>query len=78
VFTNTFRDSETKTRKDLASETVESAALAFEGIDDVHGSHSLAAGVLRVGHGVTDDILQESLQNTASLLVDGVRDTFIS
>jgi len=59
----------------LASETVQSAALAFEGIHDVHGSHCLAASMLSVGHCITDDVLQESLEDSSGLFVDGVADT---
>ena len=44
-----------------ASEAVESPALPLEGVHHVHGSHGLPLGVLGVGHGVTDDILQEDL-----------------
>ena len=45
-----------------ASEAVESSPLPLESVDDVHGSDSLPLGVLGVGHGVTDDVLQEYLQ----------------
>ena len=61
-------------RKRLTAETVQSAALAFESVDDVHGSDSLSLGVFRVGDGVTDHVLEEHLENTASLLVDEARD----
>ena len=60
---------------DLASKTVQSAALAFQRVHDVHGSNSLPLGVFRVRDGITDDILKENLENTASLLVDQSRDT---
>ena len=46
------------------------AALAFEGIDQVHGSYGLPLGVLGVGDGVTDHVLQEHFENTTGLLVD--------
>ena len=46
----------------LATKSVESPALPLEGVHHVHGSHGLALGVLSVGHGVTDDILQENLK----------------
>ena len=59
----------------LATETVEGAALALEGIDHIKGSHGLAAGVLGVGDRVTDDILKEDLKDTTGLLVDQARDT---
>ena len=45
-----------------ASEAVETSPLPLESVDDVHGSDSLPLGVLGVGHGVTDDVLQEHLQ----------------
>jgi hypothetical protein len=53
----------------LAAEAVKGAALALEGVDHVEGGHCLAAGVLGVGHGITDHVLQEDLENTAGLLV---------
>lgn len=62
-------------RLDLTAESVESTALAFEGVDDVHGSHGLPLGVLGVCDGITDDILKEHLQDTSGLLVDETADT---
>ena len=44
-----------------SSKAIESPALPLEGVHHVHGSHGLPLGVLGVGHGVTDDILQEDL-----------------
>ena len=55
-------------RRRLATEAVEGAALAFEGVDDVHGGDGLAAGVLGVGDGVADDGLHEGLEDATSLL----------
>ena len=60
---------------DLATESVESAALSLEGVHHVHGRHGLASCVLGVGHSVTNDILQEGLEHSTCLLVDGTRDT---
>jgi len=54
----------------LAAEAVQSAALAFKRVHDVHRCDGLALGVLAVRHGVTDDILQEHLEYAARLLVD--------
>jgi hypothetical protein len=54
----------------LTTETVESPALALEGVDDVERGDGLALGVLSVGDSVTDDTLEEGLENTAGLLVD--------
>jgi len=44
--------------------------LSLESVDNVEGSDSLALGVLSVGDGVTNDTLEEGLENTAGLLVD--------
>ena len=60
---------------DLTTETVQGTALALEGIDHVEGGDSLTLGVLGVGDGVTDDRLEEGLEDTAGLLVDHGRDT---
>ena len=59
----------------LSTEAVQGASLALEGIHHVEGRHSLAAGVLGVSDGVTDHVLKEHLQDTASLLVDEATDT---
>ena len=60
----------------LTTKTVQSTALAFEGVDNVHGSDSLPLGVLGVGDGVTDHVLEEHLQDTTGFFVDETRDTF--
>ena len=54
----------------LTTETVEGTALTLEGVDDVEGGDGLALGVLGVGDGITDDALEEGLEDTAGLLVD--------
>ena len=59
----------------LAAESVEGTSLPLQSIDDVHGGNGPPLGVLGVGDCITDDILQEYLENTASLLVDETRDT---
>ena len=46
---------------DSTTETIQSPALPLESVDDVHGSDSLPLGMLSVGDGVADDILQEHL-----------------
>ena len=48
--------------------------MTLEGVDDVHGGDGLPARVLGVGDGVTDDVLEEHLEDTAGLLVDEARD----
>ncbi|XP_032949350.1 uncharacterized protein LOC117015086 [Rhinolophus ferrumequinum] len=62
----------------LASEAVQGAALSLEGVHHVHGGDRLALGVLRVGDGVPDHVLQEHLQHTAGLLVNEARDALDS
>jgi hypothetical protein len=54
----------------LATETVEGAALSLESVDNVEGGDRLALGVLGVRDGITDDTLEEGLEDTASLFVD--------
>ena len=58
----------------LTSESVQGASLPLEGIDHIHGGDSLPLGVLGVGDGITDDILEENLENTTGLLVDEAGD----
>jgi hypothetical protein len=62
-------------RTRLAAEAVEGAALALEGVHDIESSDGLTTSVLSVGDGVTDDVLEEDLEDTAGLLVDEARDT---
>ena len=59
----------------LTSESVQGASLPLESIDNVHGCDGLSLGVLGVGDGVTDHVLQENLQNSTGLLVDEAGDT---
>lgn len=56
--------------KGLSTETVQGAALSLESIDDIERGDGLPLGVFGVGDGVSDDALQEGLQDTSSLLVD--------
>ena len=62
-------------RFELTAESVESAALTLQSVHDIHGGDGLSLGVLRVGDGITDDILEEDLEDTAGLFVDEARDT---
>ena len=64
-----------KGRTRLSAETVQSAALAFQGVHHVHGGDCLSFGVLSVGNSITDHVLQEHLENTTGLLVDQAGDT---
>ncbi|KAK9282805.1 hypothetical protein L1049_011027 [Liquidambar formosana] len=66
----TFRIAET-----LTAEPVQSPSLPLESIDDVHGRHGLAASMLGVGHGVSDHVLEEDLEDSTGFLVDQTADT---
>ena len=59
----------------LTSESVQSASLPLEGIDNIHGGDSLPLGVFGVGDGIPDDVLEEHLQHATGLLVDEAGDT---
>ena len=59
---------------DLSSESVEGATLPLEGVHNVHGGDSLPLGMFGVGDGIPDNVFQEDLQHSASLLVDESRD----
>ena len=48
--------------------------MSLESIDHIHGSDGLPLGVLSVGDSISDDVLQENLQNSTSLLIDQTRD----
>ena len=64
--------------EDLTAESVQGASLTLQGVHDVHGGHGLPLGVLGVGDGITDDVLQEHLQDSSGLFVDQTGDTLHS
>ena len=59
----------------LHAETVESASLALEGIDDVQRGNSLSLGVLGVCDGIANNVFEEDLQDVAGFFIDETRDT---
>ena len=59
----------------LTTESVQGTSLSFESIDYIHGGDSLPLGMLGICDGITDNVLQENLEDTTSLLVDESRDT---
>jgi hypothetical protein len=59
----------------LTSETVKGLALTLESVDNIHGGDSLTTGVLSVGDRVTDNVLEENLEDSTSLFVDETGDT---
>ena len=62
----------------LTSESVEGSSLSLQGIDDIHSGDSLPLGMLTVGHGIPNHVLQKDLQDTSSLLVDQSADSLHS
>jgi len=59
----------------LTSESVQGTTLSFQCINDVHCGDGFSLGMLRVGDGVTDNVLQEHFQHPTCLLVDQARDS---
>ena len=57
-------------KRGLASEAIEGTTLPLQGIHNIHSSDSLPLSMLGVGDSIADDVLQEDLQDTPSLLVD--------
>ena len=62
----------------LAAEAVEGAALALERVHDVERGDGLSLGVLGVGDGITDDVLEEDLEDTSGLFIDESADSLDS
>ena len=58
-----------------AAKAIECSSLSFQGINNIHSSHGLPASVLSVGHGISDDILQEDLEHTSGLFIDETADS---
>ena len=61
-----------------AAESVEGSALSLEGVHDVEGGDSLPLGVLGVGDGVPDHVLEESSEHDSGLVVDERADSLDS
>ena len=71
---NVLHDTEREANS-LTTESVEGSSLTLESVDDIERGHSLSLGVFGVRHRVTDDRLEESLEDSTGLLVDEARDT---
>ena len=67
-----------KSARDLSAEPVDGSSLALESVDDVEGGDGLAASVFCVGDRVTDNGLEEGLEDSAGLLVDEPGDSLDS
>ena len=61
---------ETDKVEHLTTEAVQGAALSLQSVDNVEGGDGLALGVLSVGDSITDDALEEGLEDTTGLFVD--------
>ena len=59
----------------LTTESVQSTSLSLQSIDDVHGCNGLSLSVFCVGNSISNNILEEHLENSTSLFVDEARDT---
>lgn len=59
----------------LTTETVQGSTLSLQSVDNVERSNSLSLGVLSVSDSVSDNVLQEGLQDTSDFLVDQSRNT---
>ena len=49
--------------------------MSLESVDDVESGDSLSLGVLGVGDGVADDVLEEDLEDASGLFVDQAGDS---
>jgi len=54
----------------LTAKAVEGTALSLECIDNIERGDGLAFGVFSVGDGITDNRLEEGLQDATSFFVD--------
>ncbi len=57
-------------RARLPAETIQSSALALQGVNHIQSSHGLATSVLSVRHSVSNHILEKHLQHTTGLLIN--------
>merc|ERR1719376_253411 len=60
----------TRADEQLSTKAVQGPALPLQCIDNIHGSDSLPLGMLSVGDSITDNVLQENLENTPGLFID--------
>ena len=58
-----------------STEAVEGAALSLKSVDDVESGDGLSLGVLGVGDGVTNNVLEEGSEDVSGLFVDERRDS---
>ena len=54
----------------LSTETIQGSALSLQSVDNVERSDRLTLSMLSIGDGITNDTLEEGLENTSCLFVD--------
>ena len=59
----------------LTSETVKSAALSLQSVDDIKGDHSLSASMFGEVDCVSDHVLNEYLKGRTGLFIDKSRNS---
>jgi len=52
------------------TESVEGSALSLESVDNVHSSDGFSTSVLSVGDGISDNVLEERLEDLSGVVVD--------
>ena len=52
--------------------------MSLEGIDDIEGGDGLSLGVLGVGNGVLDNVLEEASEDNSGLVIDEGADSLDS
>lgn len=62
-------------RANLTSESVDGLALPLESVDNVERCDGLSLSVFRVSDGISNDSLQERLQDSSGFFVDEPGDT---
>ena len=62
-----------KTFRFLTSESIEGTSLPLESVDHVHGGDGLPLGVLGVGDGVPDYVLEKNFKDSTGFLIDQAR-----
>ncbi len=58
-----------------SAEAVQGSALSLESVDDVESGDGLSLGVLSVGNGVADNVLEEASEDVSGLFVNERRDS---
>uniref|UniRef100_V5H359 Uncharacterized protein n=1 Tax=Anoplophora glabripennis TaxID=217634 RepID=V5H359_ANOGL len=64
-----------KNKSSSVTETVQGSTLSLQSVDDIQRSDGFSLCVLSVSDSVSDNVLQEGLENTSDFFVDQSRDT---